>query len=974
MKDMTEYERFLATKRVKVQSVGFDIDAAQLNPMLFDWQKAIVRWALQRGRAALFEDCGLGKTPQQLEWANQVCKHTGGRVLILTPLAVARQTCREAAKFGITATVARALEDVQDGINVCNYEMAHKLTPDLFAGIVLDESSVLKSFDGETRKFLIEFAKGIQYRLCCTATPAPNDLIELTNHSEFLDVMSGKEIIAMFFKQDGNTTHQWRLKNHAVDDFWRWMAEWSIAIRRPSDIGYDNGAFALPPLKMIQIVTSGKVLDDMLFSVEANTLQERRGARKASLPDRVKACAEIVNGTTEQCLVWCDLNCESEALKAAIPHAVEVRGSDSREWKEAVAEWFIGNKCVCNLPEFRCKLSACKQNPTQTINENTTQRIESVEKQNQTSIRNATETSETHTCENGLNQTGIDSRKSAEQNQPNETQSVEMNTQETNLYGLSAGANRRHGKKEIQKRDLRSGSGNTESLRKSMGIYSNYKEEDALSAEPNSQRTSASEASQRPEQEDSTLTTTTKQDESEEYCAQVATLQLENSETIQNCSTEHHCICGHETGRRVLISKSSIYGFGLNFQNCNKCFFVGLSDSYEQFYQAIRRNWRFGQKREVSCYVITSECEGAVVANIERKEKQATDMFDNIVKHMNVHSLCIQQEKKEMDYRKDEQSGEGWRFMLGDSCERIKEIETDSIGITVFSPPFPGMYAYTNSARDIGNCKNFSELLEHFQFLMSDILRITKPGRMCCVHLTQEPVFKGREGYVGLRDFRGDCIRAMESAGWLYYSEVTIDKNPMLKASRTKEATLLFKTLAGDSSMSRPALADYLLVFKKAGENTIPVRSGISEKYENTNGWITQEEWCEWAAPVWYRAMPKEKAEYQPFQGNYPSRHQFTDGISETDVLQASVARDEKDEKHLCPLQLGVIERCIKLWSAPGDTLFTPFGGIGSEGYMAVKLGRKALLCELKDSYWRVGCDNLRSAEKTYANRNETLL
>lgn len=770
MSDKTEYEKFLATKRIKVQSVGFDIPESDLNPMLFDWQKAIVRWALRRGRAALFEDCGLGKTPQQLEWAHQVCEKTGGRVLILTPLAVARQTCREAAKFGIAATVARSIEDVKDGINVCNYEMAHKLTPDLFAGIVLDESSILKSFDGETRKFLMEFAKSIQYRLCCTATPAPNDLIELTNHSEFLDVMSGKEIIAMFFKQDGNTTHQWRLKNHAVDDFWKWMAEWSIAIRKPSDIGYDDGGFSLPPLKMIQIVTPGKVLDDMLFSVEANTLQERRGARRASMPDRVRACAELVNGTTEQCLVWCDLNCESEALTKAIPDAVEVTGSDSSEKKEKAMSDFTANSV------------------------------------------------------------------------------------------------------------------------------------------------------------------------------------------------------------RVLVTKPSICGFGMNWQNCNKCFFVGLSDSYEQFYQAIRRNWRFGQKREVSCYVVTSECEGAVVANIERKEKQATDMFDNIVKHMKVHSVCIQQEKKEMDYKEDEKSGEGWRFLLGDSCERIKEIESDSIGITVFSPPFPGMYAYTNSARDIGNCKNFSELLEHFQFLMSEILRITKPGRMCCVHLTQEPVFKGREGYVGLRDFRGDCIRAMESAGWFYYSEVTIDKNPMLKASRTKEATLLFKTLAGDSSMSRPALADYLLVFKKSGENTIPVRSGISEKYDNTSGWITQEEWCEWAAPVWYRAMPKEKAEYQPFQGNYPSRHQFTDGISETDVLQASIARDEKDEKHLCPLQLGVIERCIKLWSAPGDTLFTPFGGIGSEGYMAVKLGRKAILCELKDSYWRVGCENLKAAEKEFANRNELLL
>ena len=765
---MKDYDKFLESKRLRVEPVGFDVDDSEINSRLFDWQRAIVRWALRRGRCALFEDCGLGKTPQQLEFGNQICKRTGGRALILTPLAVARQTQREAEKFGIQATVARCAEDVRDGINICNYEMAHHLNSSAFQCIILDESSILKSFDGTMRKFLTQFASNIKYRLCCTATPAPNDLIELTNHSEFLNVMGGKEIVALFFKQDGNTTHQWRLKKHAVDDFWKWMAEWSIALRKPSDIGYSDDGFILPELKMHQIITEGKVDPSMLFSVEANTLQERRNARRNSLEDRVRVCAELANGTDDQCLVWCDLNSESEALTKAINGSVEVKGGDSDKHKESAMLDFSDGKI------------------------------------------------------------------------------------------------------------------------------------------------------------------------------------------------------------RALVTKPSIAGYGMNWQNCHRAFFVGLSDSYEQFYQAIRRNWRFGQKHTVECYVITSENEGAVVANIERKDRQATDMFDNIVKHMSVHSICKKQERNEMEYIKDEQHGKSWKFMLGDSCERIKEIDTDSIGLSVFSPPFPGMYAYTNSARDIGNCKNFSELIEHFSFLMADILRITMPGRCCCVHLTQEPVFKGRDGYVGLRDFRGDCIRAMESAGWFYYSEVTIDKNPMLKASRTKEATLLFKTLAGDSTMNRPALADYIIVFKKPGDNRVPVRSGISEKYDNKSGWISQEEWCEWASPVWYRAMPKEKAEYQPFQENYPSRNQSTDGIRETDVLNVASARDGDDEKHLCPLQLGVIERCIKLWSAPGDTVFSPFGGIGSEGYMAVKLNRKAILCELKPSYWRVGCENLRLAESELSE--QTLL
>jgi DNA modification methylase len=313
----------------------------------------------------------------------------------------------------------------------------------------------------------------------------------------------------------------------------------------------------------------------------------------------------------------------------------------------------------------------------------------------------------------------------------------------------------------------------------------------------------------------------------------------------------------------------------------------------------------------------------------------------------------------------DQIEGERFKAFNGDSIEIVAELPENSIGLSVFSPPFPGMYAYTNSARDVGNVRNFAELVEHFSYLAGSLLKVTQPGRMCCVHLTQEPVFKGRDGYVGLRDFRGDMIRCMESAGWNYYSEVTIDKNPMLKASRTKEATLLFKTLAADSSMSRPALADYIIVFKKPGTNSNPIRAGISARYDNRDGWITCDEWCEWAAPVWYRKMPAEKSPHYPFQDNYPSRHQATDGINEGDVLRNfTQGRENDDEKHLCPLQLGVIERCVKLWSNPDDVVLSPFMGIGSEGYVAIRHNRRFVGCELKPSYFRVACTNLRDAER----------
>ena len=762
---METYNDFLKNKKVTLESVGFDIPVSQLNPLMFDWQKTITRWAIAKGRAALFLDCGMGKSFIQLEWAHQIT----GRVLILAPLAVAEQTCREAGKFGIAIEHQREPAPSTCKIIITNYEKLHKFNPKDFNALVLDESSILKSFDGTTRKQIQEFAKGIKYRLACTATPAPNDMIELCNHAEFLNVATGKEIIALFFKQDGNTTHAYRLKGHAHKAFYQWLAEWSVAIRKPSDIGYDDGAFKLPELNITPIITGGVIPEGFLFSVMASTMDERRSSRKNSLPERVQRAAELANGNNETWLIWCDLNAESDLIKKSIPGCVEVKGSDSAEHKE------------------------------------------------------------------------------------------------TSLLGFANG-------------------------------------------------------------------------------------QI-----------------------RVMVSKPSLAGFGMNFQCCHNVIFVGLSDSYEQYYQAIRRCWRFGQKEQVNCYIITSESDDSIVNNIRRKEKQATDMFNGLVKEMSIYTAANKQQRRsEMEYQEKDVTGTDWKLMLGDSCERVKEIESNTIGLTVFSPPFPGMYAYTNSSRDIGNSRNFTELLKHFDFLIGELLRITMPGRMCCIHLTQEPVFKGREGYVGLRDFRGDLIRAMESKAWHYYSEVTIDKNPMLKASRTKEATLLFKTLSKDSAGSRPALADYLLIFKKHGDNPIPIAAGKHQRWNPKGGWITADEWCEWAAPVWYRAMPKNKAEHQPWQGNYPSRIQSTDGISEMDVLSPVSAREQEDEKHLCPLQLGVIERCIKLWSAPRDMVFSPFAGIGSEGYQAVKFNRKFTGIELKESYWKQSCINLRNAEA--ARNQETLL
>jgi hypothetical protein len=291
-------------------------------------------------------------------------------------------------------------------------------------------------------------------------------------------------------------------------------------------------------------------------------------------------------------------------------------------------------------------------------------------------------------------------------------------------------------------------------------------------------------------------------------------------------------------------------------------------------------------------------------------------------------------------------TGDRWTLLQGDCVERAADIETGSVGLSVFSPPFPGMYVYSDSERDMGNSRSVEELVEHYAYLIPELLRVLMPGRSCCVHLTQTIRVKYLDGYSGLRDFRGAVIKAMEDGGFIYYGEVAIDKDPQVKAIRTKDQGLLFKSLANDASRMHMALADYLLQFRKPGDNPEPIRAGISERYGNPDGWITAEEWIEWAAPVWYRATE-----------HYPG------GIRETDVLNAAVARDAPDERHIAPLQLGVVERAVKLWSNPGDLVFSPFAGIGSEGVGALRADRRFVGIELKPSYFKTACHNLKVAE-----------
>lgn len=344
-----EYLEFLKSKRFVLESSGFDIDKSELNPMLYEFQKDIARWALKKGKACIFADCGLGKTPMQLSWAHQVHKHTGGKILILAPLAVADQTKREADKFGYVAKVVEKQEDCISGINITNYEKLDRFIANEFAGIVLDESSILKSYSGKVRTAIIQNFHEVPYKLACTATPAPNDYMELGNHSEFCGVMTRAEMLSMFFVHDGGQTSKWRLKGHAEDVFWQWLATFSVFVDNPNNIGYDIDGYNLPPINIQEIIVDGDTP-----TAEMLTLTERRQARKNSLQLRCQRAAKLVNNSDEQWLVWCDLNEEGNTLEKMIDKSRNVQGSDTNQYKsDTMLEFSEGNlKCLISKPRL----------------------------------------------------------------------------------------------------------------------------------------------------------------------------------------------------------------------------------------------------------------------------------------------------------------------------------------------------------------------------------------------------------------------------------------------------------------------------------------------------------------------------------------------------------------------------------------------------------------------------------------------
>jgi DNA modification methylase len=381
----------------------------------------------------------------------------------------------------------------------------------------------------------------------------------------------------------------------------------------------------------------------------------------------------------------------------------------------------------------------------------------------------------------------------------------------------------------------------------------------------------------------------------------------------------------------VMVTKPEIAGMGLNLQNCHNMIFIGLSDSWEKYYQCIRRSYRFGQNKPVNVFIVLSDIEREIYDNVMQKERMALQMSQDLIDHVKNYEKNELQKKGESkvhhDYLEQTIVKPLYTAMLGDSGQRLKEIENESIHMSVYSPPFADLYTYSASEYDLGNSRDWNEFFHHYSFIIKELLRVTKPGRLTCVHTADIPAMSVRDGYIGMRDFPGAVIKAYEDEGWIFTGRAIVGKNPQAQAIRTKAKALLFVQLKKDSSDSRPAILDQVLIFKKKGDNEVPVNPVQSGEMNN-------ETWIDWAGGIWT-------------------------GIAESDTLQYTTAREADDEKHVAPLQLGTIERCIKLYSNKGETVLTPFLGIGSEAYTAIKFGRKAIGIELKKSYFDIAVKNL---------------
>ena len=749
-----DYTQFLTGKLVDAPALGFTPHA--LPAELKDFQVDLVTWALERGRAALFAERGLGKAFMELSWAQRVAFHTHRKALILAPLAVSWQLAREAERFAIEAAVWDGGDHLPDApVVITNYEKLERLIElDLvgeFTGVALDESSILKSFMGKTKQLLVQAFAETPYRLAATATPSPNDIVELGNHAQFLGLMEPGEMLTRWFINDTTQAQTFRLKKHGEPEFYRWLSGWARALRLPSDLDprYSDDGYLRPAPEYVTHTIhtdhSGAAEEEgTLFRKASGSATSIHKELRLTLAERAAKVAELVNAEPgEPWAVWVHTNQEADALRALLPDAVEVRGNMTPAEKEA---------------------------------------------------------------------------------------------------GLMAFTD----------------------------------------------------------------------------------------------GTAH-----------VLITKPSIAGWGMNWQHCARTAVMSLNYSFEELYQVVGRFDRYGQPRPVQVHLITTDTHQSVLSTINRKQAEHRAMQDRLIQA--TRDAQAAQAAVQLTIgpaHRQTVEGDGYRLFNGDSCEVIKGIEGNTHDFQIFSPPFSNLYSYSPDLRDMGNTDDDRHFFQHFGYLIPELRRTLKPGRLCAVHVKNLQIYKSKEGYTALRDFRGDTIRAFldaekgeDGSFWTYHSEICIWTDPVREMQRTKAHGLLYKNIRTDAANNRQGVAEHVIVFRKWGP-------GMDEtpKVTHDPAEFTLDMWQRYASPVWF-------------------------DISRTDVLNARIASTDEDEKHLAPLQLEVIRRCVQLWTNPGELVFTPFLGVGSEVYGAVQMGRRGEGIELKPEYFQWAERNVRQAAEQAACR-----
>lgn len=772
-----QYKEFLRQKRIIAPSIGFEVEDSDISPVLFDFQKDIVKWALLKGRCAVFLDTGLGKTLIQAEFARLVFEHTNRPVLIIAPLSVAHQTIKMCKDLlGLNIHYARTDEARVHGVNITNFEMADRFNADLFGCVILDESSRLKHESSKQRQWFINNFADVPYMGCYSATPSPNDLTELGGHSEFLRVMKDLTMRGAFFVNSGKgkATAGYELAGHAETAFYEWLSSWSMSARKPSDLGYDDDGFILPPLNEtvheftadLSEIEAGQTRDGQLkMFVTADGLQDWSKIRQATINQKVQETVEIVQSSNEQFIVWCWYNEEQNKIARLLgDECASVQGNDTPEHRLDAFERFIAGDV------------------------------------------------------------------------------------------------------------------------------------------------------------------------------------------------------------RVLVTKAKIAGHGMNFQHCHNMVFCGLSHSFEMYYQAVRRAYRYGQTHHVNVHIVLSDLEYNIWQSVQEKGEVSAEMLAKLIEQVQGKQLeeLGKMKREEVHFEEKTEKGEMWTLHQGDCVDWMARMDDNSVDLIVTSPPFgKSLFVYSADARDMANSATDTEFLETYRFAVRENFRILKPGRVAAIHCIDIPAMRNRDGYIGLKDFSGDLIRLFESEGFVFLGRIPIDKNQQAQSIRTRTRALSMQNgLEKDRATIRPALPDYILVMGKPGVNAVPV----------VNDEVTRDMWVDWANPTW----PAEDRDRCAAFGAWPTWY----GISESDTLNNKAvaekygisdemrkrlwqeARGKDDRRHICPLQLGTIYRCIKLWSLPGELVLDPFSGYGSTGVVAVSENRRYIGTELKPEYFDVSVQNLEMAER----------